>query len=171
MKKILFLLVFSCISFLAYSQIYKRVCFLDRNDNILKRGEYITKIYQTDTTFIIDDKKEGTTIYYILDRVQNITIGNRNYVVDLGNNVLGYQEGWCVVKYDKLPEYNELYKKYMSGSYEVTVRNLQKYWIMVVKRTITSRDKVEINSLFWLEDFLNKDRLGKDVNRIIYFKE
>lgn len=126
-------------------------------------------ITKTDSTFTIEKRGFKPTTYYILNKLSDCTIGDRNNIVDLtGTSVYGYQETWCVIRVEDIENYRRDYLKYIRN--EAGIEIISKYYLFVIYRVI-SKIKYRFvydTDLFWIEDESNTDKLGKSINRIIY---
>ena len=98
MKKILLLLLF-IVPFAANAQSYiltkKRV--LDKFDDVLLERDQKTIVSKTDSTFVIEEKGRKPVTYRILNYVDFNSKGDKDNIVNLVDNVYGYQECWTVI--------------------------------------------------------------------------
>lgn len=188
MKKVLttlfFLLLFTLVT---NAQIYTSISYYDKFDDVIKKEQRKTLIEKTDTTFIIEEKGKKPVVYYILNQVEELTSGSKSNIVNLIGNVYGYQEGWCLVRYDLLDQYLKTYAKVIVDCIADQIEDESKdeserdaeiheklnvlthYWIYATHRTVTTQYTGSyLTEIFWLLDEDNEDKLGKGVNRIIY---
>ena len=167
---IFFVLCFSALSVIA--QVYNSIVIYDKFDDVIKSETRKTLITRTDSTFIIEEKGKQPTVYFILTDAPYNTFGDKDNIVNLGGDVYGYQVSWCVIKNeDKEVFFNEM-KNALDG--ELPKEQLQKYFLFAVHRFISKlRSSFYYESeLFWIENETPEDnKLGKDVNRIIYVKQ
>lgn len=181
MKKVIITFVFLHLFTLASNaQIFTSVTYYDKFDDIIKKEQRKTLIEQTDSTFIIEEKGKKPVVYYIVNQIDKL--GSKDDVVNLVGNVYGYEESWCLVRYDLLKQYNDTYERIISEYLhenlleDTPVRReklkvLEDYWLFATYRTVTTQYTGSyITALFWIKDEDNKDKLGKGVNRIIYNK-
>lgn len=172
MKKIFLSIFFALISFSCNAQIYSIVKYLDKFDDIIKVEQRKTLITKTDSTFVIEEKGKQPVVYYILNIVPAATKGSQDDVVNLVENVYGYEEAWCVVRSDMYEKYTEAYNKYLFDDTEKNLQDVIPFWIFIVHRTITTQyTATYLDDLFWIEDDFKDGKLGKDINRIIYSKK
>lgn len=172
MKKYLFTLFISLIGLSSSAQIYKSIKYFDKFDDVVKTDHRKTLITKTDSTFIVEEKGKNPIVYYILNVVFDGTKGSKDEIVNLINNVYGYQETWCVVRYDMLEKYREARYNYYVDDSKENMEKLQKFWLFIVHRTITTQYAgTFLDELFWIQDELSDGKLGKDVNRIIYMRD
>ena len=172
MKKLFAFLVFNFIVLGNYAQvIYKKVVHYDKFDDVIKLEERKTLITQTDSTFIIEEKGKVPVIYYILNQSKEGTLGSKDEIVNLVNDVYGYQTTWCVVKYDQVEEYRNAYwdAVFNSDNPDNGIGKLASFWLFATRRVVTTKyTGTYQNEYFWLRDEDNQDKLGKNVSRIIY---
>lgn len=151
------------------AQIYTTIKYLDKFDDELKSEQHKTLITKTDTTFVIEEKGKQPITYYILNVVEEGTKGSKDEVVNLVSNLYGYEETWCVVRYEKLKDYREAFNNYRLNSTEENTEKLLRMWLFVVHRTITTQySATYLNDMFWLQDESDDEKLGKNIKRIIY---
>jgi hypothetical protein len=195
MKKVLTTLFFlHLLALVTNAQIYTSVAYYDKFDDVIKKEQRKTLIEKTDSTIIIEEKGKKPVVYYIVNEVEELMNGSKNNIVNLIDNVYGYQEGWCLVRYDLIDQYFDTYSKVyvecIKDRLEDVLKDdsiddskddskikeklsiLRHYWIFATHRTITTQYTGSfIADVFWLEDEENEDRLGKGVNRIIYRRD
>lgn len=94
-------------SFVTNAQIYTKISYLDKFDDVLKEEKKKTRISQTDTTFVIEVKGQKPLILYIFGELDSV--GTKYKPVDLtGTGVYGYEKRYLVFRYDfkdKITEY------------------------------------------------------------------
>lgn len=171
MKKVLTTLFFlHLFTLVSNAQIYTSVAYYDKFDDVIKKEQRKTLIEKTDSTFIIEEKGKAPVVYYILNLVEEGTRGSKDNVVNLINNVYGYETAWCLIRYDLLDKYNEIYQNLGPDSnIKEVLDKMGHFWIFAVHRTITTQYTGSyLEEYFWLQDEENSNRLGKGVNRIIY---
>ena len=173
MKKYLFTLLFAWIGIACNAQIYKTIKYYDKFDDEVKSEQHKTLITKTDSTFVIEEKGRIPITYYILNPVEQGTRGSKDEIVNLINNVYGYEETWCVVRSDMMPKYREALQQMLVDYSEANVKSLmQPLWLFIVHRTITTQyTGTYLDELFWVQDEDSDGKLGKDINRIIYLKD
>ena len=97
MKKILSLLLF-IVPFVANAQSYiltkKKV--VDKFDDVLLERNQKTIVTKTDSTFVIEEKGKEPVTYVISEFVSDCTVRNKDNIVNLVENLYGYEEWWCV---------------------------------------------------------------------------
>ncbi|MBR2102427.1 MAG: hypothetical protein IJ928_06725 [Prevotella sp.] len=169
MKKTLLILTFIIVSLTSFGQIFSKIRYYDKFDDCIKTEKIKTLITKTDSTFIIEEKGRKPVEYWIINHSSFNSSGDKDNIVDLtGKNVYGFQDSWCVIKMSDLNDYNNHLKKILLDEEPIAV--LTKYWLFVVHRTI-SRYSFEFQyerEYFWIENEMNDNKLGKNINRIIY---
>ena len=172
MKKQLFTLIFVFAGLYCNAQIYKSIKYYDKFDDVLKTEQRKTLITKTDSTFIVEEKGKNPVVYYILNAVSQGTKGSKDEIVNLIDNVYGYEETWCVVRNDMMEKYREAQYNYYLDDSRTNLEKLQTYWLFIVHRTITTQFSGSfLDEIFWVQDELSDGKLGKDVNRIIYLRD
>lgn len=175
MKKIIISLICVILSQMSYAQIFTKIRYFDKFDDTLKEETIKTLITKTDSTFIIEEKGRKPQEYFILNKADYNTLGSRDSIVDLtGYNTYGYQNCWCVIKMSDKEEYFRNYIKILRDenlpSKEESHELFGKYWLFIVHRVI-SRYSSEFEydrEYFWIENELDDNKLGRNVQRIIY---
>ena len=110
MKKILLLLLF-IVPFAANAQSYilTKKTVLDKFDDVLLERDQKTIVSKTDSTFVIEEKGRKPVTYRILNYVDFNSKGDKDNIVNLVDNVYGYQECWAVILESDVPGYNTEY--------------------------------------------------------------
>ena len=173
MKKHLFIFLFACIGIACNAQIYTTIKYYDKFDDEVKTERHKTLITRTDSTFIVEEKGRKPVVYYILNPVKEGTKGSKEEIVNLINNVYGYEETWCVVRSDMMPKYREAMEKlFVDYSEDKIMKLIAPLWLFIVHRTITTQyTGTYLDEIFWVKDEDSDGKLGKDINRIIYLKD
>ena len=166
-----FFIVFASTIFSLFvnAQIFNTIKYLDKFDDVIQAEQRKTLIEKTDSTFIIEEKGKKPTVYHILNIVDAGTSGSKENIVELVDNVYGYETSWCVVKDDMMDDYSKAYLNYYLDPSKENMDILMSFWIFAVNRIVTSQyTKTFISEHFWLSDESNNDKLGKNINRIVY---
>ena len=110
MKKILLLLLL-IVPFVAHAQSYilTNKTVVDKFDDIISNREQKTIVTKTDSTFVIEEKGRKPVTYRILNYVDFNSKGDKDNIVNLVDNVYGYQECWAVILESDVPGYNTEY--------------------------------------------------------------
>ena len=157
-----------------FGQIFSSIQYLDKFDDCVKTEKIKTLITKTDSTFIIEEKGRKPTEYWILNYSDYASMGSKDSLVDLTNrNVYGYQNTWCVIKMSDKDEYYKLWTKVLTqGNSVYEFKNdLSKYWLFIVHRVI-SKYSFEFefeDEFFWIYNESKDNKLGKDIERIVYY--
>jgi len=172
MKKLIISILLCFVGMTVNAQLFTKIRYYDKFDDIVKEETHKTLITRTDSTFIIEEKGREPKVYYILNISTLGTEGDSDNIVNLVNNVYGYQTTWCVIRNEEKEQYWQYFRKvYESEERDFTL--LSKYWLFLTNRVI-SKFKYSFEydgEYFWIQNETPEDnRLGKDVNRIIYIK-
>ena len=169
MKKFFLTLLFGLIRFTCNAQIFNKIKYYDKFDDALKIENRKTLITKTDTTIVIEEKGKKPVVYYILYVVDSL--GSKDNVVNLVGDVYGYETTWCLLRYDLYEKFIEVRYNYFLDQSKENEEKMANFMITAVHRTITTQFSGTYETeLFWLQDDLNDDKLGKNVSRIIYSK-
>jgi hypothetical protein len=169
MKKLFFTLFFGMMALFCNAQIYTAIKYLDKFDDELKSEQHKTLITKTDTTFVIEEKGKQPITYYILNVVEEGTKGSKDNIVNLIDDLYGYEEAWIVIRYDMLDKFREALNDYKLNSMKEALDKVTPHILYVVHRTLTTQYAGNyIMDMFWLQDDLIDGKLGKDIKRIIY---
>lgn len=176
MKKVILALTFLSLCLLkGNAQIFNTITYLDKFDDALKIDKRKTLITQTDSTFVIEEKGKKPVVYLIINEMYEYNKGREDSVVCLINNVYGYERIWCVIKMDQLEDYRSLGKKLLQSvfeeedKHEEIIKEISTYWLYITHRTVTTQySGTYISDYFWIMDEKHSDKLGKDVERIVY---
>lgn len=170
MKKIIFIFaLFVSIALGANAQIYTHKRVLDKFDDTLLDKDIKTLVEKTDSTFIIEEKGSAPVVFTILNFAAYNSKGDKDNIVNLIDNVYGYQECWCVVYQKDVDNY---YKDYLACFLEkdeskrddMITKLIHDYCYYIVHRVITTKYTHEYQAEhLWIE----KDEKSK---RTIYSK-
>ena len=110
MKKILLLLLL-IVPFVAHAQSYilTKKTVLDKFDDVLLERDQKTIVSKTDSTFVIEEKGRKPVTYRILNYADFNSMGDKDNIVNLVDNVYGYQECWAVILESDVIEYDTEY--------------------------------------------------------------
>ena len=169
MKKIISIVVFCFYILTCHAQIFTSIRYYDKFDDAVKVEEHKTLITKTDSTFIVEEKGRTPKVYYIINYASYISKGDKDNIVNLTNNVYGFQKGWCVIKYEDKEKYFADKEKVFHGVYETNY--LSKYWLFLVHRVVSRYQYsfYQEGEFIWIQNETPEDnRLGNNINRIIY---
>ena len=170
MKKLVALVIFGLCALSGNAQLFTKISYYDKFDDVIKQEVRKTLITKTDSTIVIEEKGKDPVVYYIENVLEADTKGSKEEPVNLVADVYGYQTTWCVVRKDKWLDYyvDKLRYLFVDNSDE-KIKNLSSYWLFATHRTITTQyTGTYKRELFWLSDEESSGKLGKGVNRIIY---
>ena len=169
MRRLTIIFVSVLVSLFVHAQIYNTITYFDKFDDIINTEQRKTLIVKTDSTFVIEEKGKSPTTYHILNLVEAGTSGSKDNIVNLVDNVYGYETSWCVIKDDMMNKYSEAYLNYYLEPTNDNMNVLKSFWIFAVNRIVTTQySGTYLHEYFWLTDELNNDKLGKNINRIVY---
>ena len=176
-KRFLFILILFSYCFISDAQqfISNRLEYRDKFYDVVKTDVAKTLITKTDSTFVFETKGHRAVEYWIINYCDYASVGDKDSIVDLtGNFVYGYQNTWCVIRKETLARYKELsVRRYFAEEEyrEEIIEEMSKYWLFITHRVISKYSyKFEYgNQYIWIEDGgANDNRLGKNINRILY---
>lgn len=169
MKKYVFSFIFVLVGLSCNAQIYKSIKYYDKFDDVIKSEQRKTLVTMTDSTFIVEEKGKDPVVYQIMDTVSEGTKGSKDEIVNLVNDVYGYQEAWLVLRSDMKEGYHEALANCVIDDTKTNREKVASFLLFIVHRTITTQYTGRfLNEYFWIKDELSDGKLGKDINRIIY---
>lgn len=170
MKRIKLTFLLGLIGYVCNAQIYSRIMYCDKFDDVVKSENVKTLITQTDSTFIIEVKGREPVEYWISSKIKEASKGDKENIVDLTEkNVYGYEECWAVFEKKDKDKYLYQLDNIISNK-EEALEIFTKKSLYIIHRTISRYSyKYEYeNDYFWIQDYSNDNRLGNGVFRIIY---
>ena len=169
MKKLFISTLFGLMGLVCNAQIYNQIKYFDKFDDELKVEQRKSLITKTDSTIIVEEKGKQPVVYHIINVVESATQGSKDNVVNLVDDVYGYETTWCVVPQQLYAKFYAALLKWVEDSSDENMQNLSSFWLFAVHRTVTTQYTGSyITDFFWLKDESNLDILGKSVQRIIY---
>lgn len=156
MKKILFTLLLSITAFVCNAQIFSKIIYLDKFDDIVKTENVKTLIIYSrrDSTFIFETKGKQPITYKVGEPLET---GSADDCVNLVDDVYGHEKlyfGFKLIE-PKDTTYKEKINAFIESYSEL---------FSIVCRTITSKYTCEFKTrLVWIT--------GNDGSRIIYSNE
>ena len=145
MKKIILLLLL-VVPFVANAQSYilTKKTVLDKFDDVLLERNQKTIVTKTDSTFVIEEKGKEPVTYVISEFVSDFTVGNKDNIVNLVENLYGYEEWWCVTLSS---DYEAYRNEYLSCSLETDEdkrmkdinKIVDKYCYYINRRVVTTQ--------------------------------
>ena len=123
-----------------------------------------TLIQKNDTEFIIEEKGKQPIIYKIINFATYNSFGDKNNIVNIINNVYGYQECWFVVLEKDYENYNnELFTIYTEPDetkrFAMITETLNKYGYHITHRVVTTEYTHSfIDEFIWVQKGENNGR-------------
>lgn len=162
MKKLLLSLLFLISALSVSAQIFDTLEKRDKFDDVLKRETIKTLISIGDTVITIETKGRKAQDYIIINEAPYNSMGDEDNIVNLINDVWGYQKCWTVVSAEDMNLYRSDYRKVMKD--ELPMETMKKYWKWFTVRVVTTQySHTFLNRLMWLQD--------PDDNRTIYYNK
>ena len=93
----------------AQSYILTKKMVVDKFNDILLDRDQKTIVTKTDSTFVIEEKGKEPVTYRILNYAEYNSKGDKDNIVNLVDNVYGYQECWAVILESDVIEYDTEY--------------------------------------------------------------
>ena len=115
----------------AQSYILTQKMVVDKFNDVISNKEQKTIVSKTDSTFVIEEKGKEPVTYRILHYAEYNSKGDKDNIVNLVDNVYGYQECWAVILESDVPEYNT---EYASLIFEPDKEKLNKRLEKLVER-------------------------------------
>ena len=170
MKKILLLLLF-IVPFVAHAQSYilTNKTVVDKFDDIISNREQKTIVTKTDSTFVIEEKGSHPVRYMIVSLLPDHSMGDKENVVNLVDNVYGYQECWAVILELDFENYLKEYNIYINETdkdkqLKYTDYLVNKFFYFITRRVVTTQYTNHIlGQYIWIQK-------GENNGRTIYSK-
>lgn len=143
MKRFILLFLMG-ITLSANAQIFTHKRVLDKFDDVITDRDQKTIIEQTDSTFIIEEKGKDPVMYVIENLVQQNSMGDKDNIVNLVENVYGYQECWCVILASDALNYQNDYlncilEKDETKRMKDIEKMVDKYCYYITRRVVTTQ--------------------------------
>ena len=143
MRKIILLFLMG-IALSANAQIFTQKRVLDKFDDVISDRDQKTIIEKTDSTFIIEEKGKDPVTYVIESFAQYNSKGDKDNIVNLVENVYGYQECWCVIlASDALNYQNEYLNCILEKDETKRMKDIEKmvdkYCYYITRRVVTTQ--------------------------------
>ena len=170
MKHVL-LVLFSFFALNSNAQIFEYKRVLDKFDDVINEEQIKTLISYTDSTFVFEEKGKTPVTYRVLQYADNKSRGNKENIVNLVDNVYGYQECWFVVLESNYKSFIKAYTMADSESDEELRNKMYSkmhtdYVCWIVHRVVTTQYSHSIlGEHYWIQ----KGDMGT-VDRIVYSK-
>lgn len=165
MKKLFLSLVLFISALSASAQIFDTLEQRDKFDDVLKRETIKTLITFTDTVITIETKGRKAQDYMVINLAEYNCKGDENNIVNLINDVWGYQKCWTVVKAEEAGNYISDYLKVMNDELDKNV--LKKYWQWITDRVVTTQySHTFIDRIIWVSE-----PEGSKIERTIFYNK
>lgn len=143
MKRII-LLFLMVIALSANAQIFTHKRVLDKFDDVILDKDQKTLIEKTDSTFIVEEKGKEPVTYVILNFAEYNSMGDKDNIVNLVENVYGYQECWSVILASDAEEYFKVYLSCIAETDETKrlkdiEKMVDKYCYYITRRVVTTQ--------------------------------
>ena len=158
MKKILLLLLL-IVPFVANAQSYiltKKIVMDKFNDILLDRDQK-SIVTKTDSIFVIEEKGRKPVTYRILNYSEDNSKGDKDNIVNLIDNVYGYQECWAVILESDVPGYNMEYTSLIFEP-DKEKRNkgieklIERFYYYIIHRVVTTQYTHRyLSEHFWVQ--------------------
>ena len=155
MKRAVFLLLsLFCLS--ASAQIFNQKLVLDKFDDVISSQKIKTLIQKHEKSFVIEEKGKKPVTYVVLFDVEEPSWGNKDNIVNLVNDVYGYQEGWVTVLERDMEKYmveiNKLRLVEDSESQKKMLAEIiNKYSYSIFHRVVTKKYTHDfVTQLYWI---------------------
>ena len=111
MKRFTIITLMFIMAFVANAQSYilTKKMVVDKFNDILLDRDQKTIVTKTDSTFVIEEKGKEPVTYRILNYAEYNSKGDKDNIVNLVDNVYGYQECWAVILESDVIEYDTEY--------------------------------------------------------------
>ena len=156
MKK-LFFLIFALISLSANAQIFNHKTVMDKFDDAILDKNIKTLIERNDTAFIIEEKGLQPVTYIIQNLMTENSVGSKDEIVNLVNNVYGYQECWSVILEKDMPQYAQAYLSAMMEEDEnnrmsIITKMINAYNYYIIHRVVTTQYTHQfLSEYYWVQ--------------------
>ena len=170
--KILFIIAFLSVAFTSNAQnYYNKKMYVDNSGNVKKTERQKTLITKTDSTFVIVEKGKQPIVWLILNVSNDLTLGSKENIVRLVDDVYGYQTAWSVIRLDQKEEYAQARQAFIDQPNDENMRRMSSFWLYAVQRVVAARHTgTYVSDVFWLSDESHDDKLGKNISRVVYSK-
>ena len=143
MRKIILLFLMG-IALSANAQIFTQKRVLDKFDDVISDRDQKTIIEKTDSTFIIEEKGTDPVTYVIESFAKYNSMGDKDNIVNLVENVYGYQECWCVILSSDYEAYrNEYLSCILETDEDKRMKDIEKmvakYCYYITRRVVTTQ--------------------------------
>lgn len=148
----------------ANAQIFTHKRVLDKFDDVISDRDQKTLIEKTDSTFIIEEKGKKPSVYMIENYIDELAKGDKDNIVNILDNLYGYEESWYVIREEDYSDYQDMYyscseEEDINKRREMLMDMINKYCYIVVHRVITTQITHEyVSELYWIQKGDNNGR-------------
>lgn len=163
MKKVLFVL-FGFLSLTVHAQIFNHKTLRDKFDDVIFDKDIKTLIQRNDSVIIIEEKGQKPVKYIVAYFVYSNSMGSKDEIVNLVENVYGYQECWSVVKEQDVQDVKTALlsaaaEEDESKRIEIIAKIIDDYCMNIVHRVVTTQYSHQFKSeYYWIENDKTGDR-------------
>ena len=156
MRKLLFTLL-SLFTLTINAQIFTKKTVVDKFDDTILDKEQKTLIQKNDTAFVIEEKGNKPITYIITGKLDDLTQGDKDHIVNLVDDVWGYEEVWSLVLESDFPKYVEAFTEARfepdrEKRHSLMEKYIDKYAYYIVHRVVTTKYTHEFQSeLIWVQ--------------------
>ena len=157
MKKFLILILAALLTVAANAQIFTHKMILNKFDDVVSECEIKTLITKNDTVIIIEEKGNEPVTYVIRYPSTLLSVGSKDDIVRLVNNVYGYQECWYVLLEKDIKDYvldncTLLIEKDESEIDDLIRKLNEKYYYLITHRVVTDQFGTKLlYEYYWIE--------------------
>ena len=153
------------------AQIFNHKKVLDKFDDAIYNGAQKTLIEKNDTAFIIEEKGRKPITYIIVNRAEYACAGDKDNIVNLVQDVYGYEECWSVVLENEYADYSNDRLEYMfepddEKRMAMISKVVDKYTHFITHRVVTTQYTHQfLNEYYWVQ---KGDKNGRTIYSNIY---
>lgn len=153
MKKLLLSLLLLISALSVSAQVFDTLEKRDKFDDVLKKENVKTLIIinETDSLITIETKGRKAQDYIIINDAPYSRKGDKDNIVNLIDNIWGYQMCWTVVKKEDISLYWSDLEKVLND--ELPMETMKKYWKWVTERVVTTQySHTFVDKIIWLQE-------------------
>lgn len=157
MKKFLILILTALVTVVADAQIFTQKEIRDKFDDVVSECDIKTLITKNDTAIIIEEKGNEPVTYVIRYPSTLLSVGSKDDIVRLVNNVYGYQECWYVLLEKDIKDYvldncTLLIEEDDSKRNDLISKLNEKYYYLITHRVVTDEFGTKLlYEYYWIE--------------------
>lgn len=168
MKKLTLFITLILITINTNAQVYSKCITYDKFDDVITESNSKTLVTITDTTVVFETKGYNPVTYRIIARSNK---GTNSDIQNLINDIYGYEEYYHVVNDH---DWNTVKRiettALLIGDQEYYLKEMGKYVLTIVNRTITTRyTGTWISSIIMITDPSGNGSIGKNISKQVYY--